>query len=282
MKKREFAFNKLFNLFAGCGFGLAYVSVASFKVGEAGTGAFFGLFALWCIGLCFLFLPCCYLFDKDGVSICYIFLPNERYLWENVYDVTVEYEMGNRSLYLYTYFEILGDVEGEERFYMKGQISKGLRTKRLIKKYWDGEITGYWPERVKTLFAEHRDWFKERHAKKQAKLAEKLAAHLTDEIVPLEREVRREAREWMSEILTEVGKRGADIKLKYYYVTPSGEKLNSRPSGDYTYTVCAESGAVKRESALLRVKLAKTGYRGERVDGARESLTAAVVEMIKL
>lgn len=178
-------------------------------------------------------------------------------------------------------FDIHGDVQGKERLYMEGHIRKSRRTKRLPEKYWDGTIIGYWWEDVK-------HWWDKRVAKKEKVIKQ----HLTDEIAPMERNARAEARAVIAPFVDRAVQLGLDLRIKYLYVTKEREEQNSRPAADYTYMAYMEISRpgetdedkiVCVSADLLYVRLGKTAYRGVENKAAlselTETLTTAMTEI---
>lgn len=282
--KKQIASNKLFNFCVVLGLLLAWVSYSFFTDGEVAWGIGNGIAALLLIVLSAIFTPCCYIFDNEGISLCYLFLPVERYLWKDIYAIEVEDKWarsgGTRSLLMFflyaSVFSIYGENVGKCRFYMNGHIRKSFRTKYLLNKYWDGTITGYLLEDIKK-------WFNRRRTKKQIK------AHLTDEIVPMEREARVEAREWLKSFVAQAKRCDLDIKTKYRYITPDFEELNVRPQQEYTYTLLAEIahfGETNKDRIavvsvdLLYVRLGKTSYRGVKNKNAKEKLEFTISDTL--
>ena len=167
---------------------------------------------------------------------------------------------------------------GKRRFYMEGHVRKSIRTKRLFEQYWDGTITGY-------LF----DGMKERRQKRKAKKEMQIKAHLTDEIVPMEREVRAKARKWLEPFVAQARHYDLEIKTKYLYITKDLQELNSRPEERYTYTLLAEiahfgetdeNRIVVVSVDLLFVRLGKTAYRGVHNVHAKEELDGTVSDVL--
>lgn len=267
-KRKQFALNKLFNFCVVLGLFLAWVSYSFFIDGELAWGIGNGIAAVLLIVLPAIFTPYCYTFDNEGISLCYLFLPIERYLWKDIYAIEVEdkqdYSGSKRSLlvfFLYaSVFTIHGENVGECRFYMKGHIRKSFRIKYLLEKYWDGTITGY-------LFEDTKKWINKRRINKQ----KQIKAHLTDEIIPMERELRAETSAWLRPFVAQAKQHNLDIKAKYLYITKDFEELNSRPKEGYTYTLVAEISHFNETDEnrivvacvdLLYVRLGKTAYRG--------------------
>lgn len=285
-KRKQFALNKLFNFCFALGTLLAWMSYEFFTDGETAWGLGNGIASLLLIALPTIFTPYCYAFDNEGVSLCYVFLPVERYLWKDIYAIEVEdkqdYTGGKRSLlvfFLYaSVFTIHGENVGECRFYMKGHIRKSFRTKYLLEKYWDGTITGY-------AFEDAKKWINKRRAKKQ----KQIESHFTDEVVLMEREIRAEAREWLKPFIDQAKQYDLELKAKYFYITKDFEERNSRPKEGYTYTLIAEIAHFNETDEnkivivsvdLLYVRLGKTSYRGAKNEHAQEELQMTISDVL--
>lgn len=276
-KRKQFALNKLFNFCVVLGLFFAWGSIDLFIENENAWGLGFGIVSLLLIVLPAIFTPYCYAFDSEGVSLCYVFLPVERYLWKDIHAIEVEdisiVTASRANIFEFFYasvFAIQGTNVGKCRFYMNGHIRKSFRTKYLLEKYWDGTITGY-------LFEDAKKWINKRKSKKQSQIK----AHLTDEIVPMEREIRAETREWLKPFIAQAKQYNLDVKIKYFYITRDFEELNSRPKEGYTYTLVAEiahfnekdeNRSVAVSVDLLYVRLGKTSYRGVENKHIKEEL----------
>jgi len=276
-KKRQFALNKLFNFLIVVGMFLSWVSIEFLIDNDITWAVGLGLAALLFIIIPAIFTPYCYAFDSEGVSLCYVFLPVERYLWKDIHAIEVEDTSidtaSNANIFEFFYanvFSIKGKNVGKSRFYMNGNIRKSFRTKYLLEKYWDGTITGY-------LFEDAKKWINKRRAKKQSQVK----AHLTDEIVPMEREIRAETREWLKPFMAQAKQYNLDIKPKYLYITKDFDELNSRPKEEYTYTLVAEISHFNETDEnhivvvsvdLLYVRLGKNSYRGVKNKHIKEEL----------
>ena len=284
-KTKQIALNKLFNFCMVLGAFLAWGTIDFFLDGENAWGAGFGIVAFLVIVLTAMFTPYCYAFDSEGVSLCYIFLPVERYLWKDIRAIEVDYtnigtgSHANIFSFFYAYiFSIEGRNVGKTRFYMEGHIRKSFRTKHLLEKYWDGTITGY-------LFEDTKKRINKRKQKKKSQIK----SHLTDEIVPMEREIRSEAREWLAPFVARAKQYDLDIKTKYLYITNDFEELNSRPQQGYTYTLFAEIARFGETNEnrivvvsvdLLYVRLGKTSYRGVKNKNAKEELEFTISDTL--
>lgn len=264
-KRKQFALNKLFNFCIVLGLFFVWASICFFIDNLIGWGFGFSIVALLLIVLSAIFTPYCYAFDNEGVSLCYLFLPVERYLWKDIYAIEVEDTSPSPRVSIFEFFyanvfSIKGSNVGKIRFYMNGHIRKSFRTKHLLEKYWDGTITGY-------LFEDAKKWIDKRKAKKQSQIK----LHLTDYVVLMEREIRAETRELLKPFIAQAKQYNLDIKSKYLYITKDFEELTSRPKEGYTYTLVSEishfnetdeSRIVVVSVDLLYVRLGKTAYRG--------------------
>lgn len=282
--KSHLAGNRQFNLFLLVSIPLLVAGINILADGDVSWGL------LWCVlGLLMLaaaaFQPWLYRFDSEGVTAYYVFLPKERYLWKNIYAIEVNDDSTSGSRYgiwdlLFSgVFELSGPVEGMLRFYMEGHIRKSRRTKRLLETYWDGTITGYLLEDVKK-------WWNKRIRKKQKRIEQ----HLTDEIVPMERQARAKVREWLAPFIDRAGQYDLQLRTRYLYETKDGEEANSRPQEGYTYTLLVEishPGEVNEDrivcvsTPLLHVRLGKTAYRGVPSDHAEEELCFLLTDTLK-
>lgn len=280
-KRKQFALNKLFNFCVVWGLFFAWGSIEFFMDNDNAWGLGLGIVALLLIVLPAIFTPYCYAFDSEGVSLCYVFLPVERYLWKNIHAIEVEdTSIGTASksnIFEFFYacvFSIKGKNVGKSRFYMNGHIRKSFRTKYLLEKYWDGTITGY-------LFEDAKKWFNKRKSKKQSQI--------TAEIVPMERETRAETREWLKPLIAQAKQYNLDMKANYFYITKDFEELKSRPKEGYTYTLVAEISHFNETDEnrivivsvdLLYVRLGKTAYRGTKNEHAKEELEFTISDVL--
>lgn len=264
--KKEIALNKLFNFFVVLGIIFIIFAEPLLSGNLYIEAALFGGVGIITLILTVLFTPYCYCFDKEGVSLCYVFLPVERYLWKNIkaIDVTICH-MGRPTSIFTLFFGSVFSVDalpvGTSRFYMKGYIRKSFRTKRLLNKYWDGTITGY-------LFEDVANWIKKKKAKKNAEIKE----HFTDEVAPMEREIRQKAKEKLGYFISGAKQYDLDVKIKFIYVDNGLKEWRSRPKNcDHTYKLIIEmrrmndtesEQMVDFEIDLLYVRLGRTHLRG--------------------
>lgn len=284
-KRKQFALNKLFNFCLVLGLFFALYSIAFFRDSDNAWGLSFGIVALLLIVLPSIFTPYRYAFDSEGVSLCYVFLPVERYLWKDIQAIEFEFKSigaaAHRNIFEFFYafvFSINGIPVGKIRFYMNGHIRKSFRTKYLLEKYWDGAISGY-------LFEDVKKWINKRKAKKQSQIT----SHLTDEVVSMERKMRSEMREWLSPFIAQAKQYNLDIKSKYLYITKDFEELNSRPKVGYTYTLVLEISHFNETDEnrivvvsvdLIYVRLGRTSYRGVKNKHIKEEFEFKISDVL--
>lgn len=253
---------------------LAWMAVSFIQEDAIGAGIGSGAVALGVIVIALLMMPWGYRFDQKGITICYLFLPSERYLWRNIRSIEVFYERRGPAT-----FRLEGRLEGKERFYMDGKIHKNRRTKRLLETYWDGTITGYY-------FEDLRRWWQKRKKKQQKEILQ----HRTDEVVPMEREVRAETRTALALCDAQAAQLGLKLRIKFYYETEDLEERNSRPQGNYDYAALIElcrpgetdeSKIITTSAGVLHVRLGKTAYRGVKDADALRGLQEELTQMLE-
>lgn len=285
--KREVAFNKLFNLFIIMGVGFVYGACVMFQDDpELGRAVGAGIVMLVIASLFILtpavLMPVMYMFDEKGVTICFLFFPNERYLWENIASIEATDDSSDSrhpilDFFFSRMFEISGAVEGKERFYMRGEIRRSRRTKHLLEKYWDGKITGYFVDDIKA-------WVNKRKGKKKEKPID------SAKIATMEREQRAESKEWVKPYIAKAEEIGLTLDLKFIYVTKDMNESNSRPKKQYTYVAVvalakvgeADTERVVEVSAdLMKGYVCKKEYKGVKNKRAQEELTFYIEDTLK-
>ena len=274
MKKTRIAFNWMPILFYLCAAFMAMVARSFFSEGAIGEGILCVLFVLMFAGMTLVFCPVFYRFDGEGLTFVYLFFPNERYLWNKIREIEVDYASKGPTV-----FRIYADPEGKRRFYMKGEVYKTLRTNYLLKRYWDGTITGYFWEDV-------RNWFSKGRRKKEKPDRQ----YSTDEAVPMERQAREEARSALALYEAMATQMGLEIRTKYRYTDDEYVQTNSRPDSNYSYDVLielsrpgetAEEQVVLISEELLHVRLGRSAYRGVKNEDAIPDLKLELDEMFK-
>lgn len=268
----QFACNRLFHIFIILGILFGYFAIITLLEQETTTGIVLGILALFLLLVPLFIIPYGYRFDKEGVSICYLFFPHERYLWVNIHTITLELDdSSDYTIWDFLFsrvFKIKGRLEGQRHSYMQGHIQKSHRTKRLLEKYWDGTITGY--------FSKGRT-----HTGK---------SYQTDEIIPMERDACANVKEWIKPFAAQALQMDLELRPKFRYVTKDLEELKSRPDEGYTYTVIVEiahpnekneNRIVEVSADLLYVRIGKKAYRGVMYDKAQEDLQWYLTDTLK-
>lgn len=282
MKKHD-VLNPAVILYCLLGVLLVGLAAAAAKDGDHGMAVAFSCVTLIPVAILVLF-PIGYRFDEKGVTLGYLFLPNERYLWEKIHAVTVEnWGSNGKPMLLLWVYRLDGVCEGRERFYMRGEIAKTFRTKRLLTRYWDGTIEGYFDD-VKTGFRKLRA-----KREKQATVAKKRSA---DEIKAEERALRAEVRGLLAPYFDRAKQRDLTAELSFRYATEDGSESRSRPEEAYCYMAVItlsrhgetdEENFLEASVDLMRVRLGKTAYRGvrnpKRNDELKETAEALLAEI---
>lgn len=265
--KKQYAINRLFFFFMIIG-ALLGVTAIPVAMEEISLGIIMGVMAAGILVTPFLLMPTYYVFDNEGVTLAYLLLPSERYLWANVTSVTVHIDP--KSMGLANFFLLEGQVEGKHRFYMDSHIRKSGRTKRLLEKYWHKKINGYY-------FAELKSKLKRRVEKEE--LATKL--HLANEVIPMERQMRAEARKVLKPLCDKAEELGLSLNYEFLFLTSDLELHKRRPVSGYDYTAeielslpgeTDEGRILCMDVRLLQVRLLRKGYFGTVYDNAFENL----------
>lgn len=221
--KKSFAFDLRLGVLAVfvmlCGF---FCKIAG-QDGETEMKAILCFFMLILIAVITL-SPHFYTADEKGLTVYYIFFIKDYYDWEDVKRIKVMWKY--RSVFYC--FETKKHIQ--KAFFMTAEFHKDFMLKRLIKKYWQGEVEG-------------DDW--DNLKKKYRKWRQKHDTFVPDysEAEKAEREARKKIRE-----IINLYKAGAEadnkfIKAIYLYETKSRE-CNNRPKESYSYNVEIEIGKI--------------------------------------
>ncbi len=173
--------------------------------------------------------------------------------------------------FLFSYvFYICGTPEGKERFYMRGEMRKSFRTKRLIKKYWNGNIDG--------------------------KISKKTLKEITkkgvpaDEVAALERKMRNKVKKALEDLTFRAENDGLELKYKYIYMKSDGQELDARPIDDCTYMTLVEishygetdeSRIVQMSVDLVYERIGKSAYVGVENENAEIELNESVSDILR-
>ncbi|MBE6673498.1 MAG: hypothetical protein E7596_00155 [Ruminococcaceae bacterium] len=285
--KRQVAFNKLFNLFVIMGAVFVYGACVMLQddpeLGRSvGGGIVMLVIAAHFILVPTILMPVIYLFDEKGVTICFLFFPNERYLWENIAAIEATDDRSDSrhpilDFFFSRVFEISGAVEGKERFYMQGHIRRSRRTKRLLEKYWDGKITGYFIDDVKA-------WVNKKKGKKKETPVD------SAKIAAMERELRAEVKEWVKPYISKAEEIGLNADLKFVYTTKNLRESNSRPKENFIYIAIVRLSKIGEKDTdkvvevsadLMKGYTHKKEYKGVKNKHAGDELTFYLEDTLK-
>ncbi|MBQ4119464.1 MAG: hypothetical protein IJD45_03650 [Clostridia bacterium] len=198
-------------------------------------------------------VPSHFIFENECITINYLFFQNERYLWKNIYKITATIDSTSSKHYILDsifsrVYKIEGNVEGEKKVYMNGLIVRNRRTRMLLEKYWDGNISGT--------------------SKKKKKCAK---AYDTAEISALERQVKTNVSTLMERYSANAKLYNLKLKKNFIYITEEFEELSSRPKENYTYSLIVEISHFGETNTdrvvlvsidLLYARLGKNSYKG--------------------
>lgn len=144
--KREFAIDRFFIVYSLASLIAMAIAILLLIAKHYIPAILVGIgYILWCT-LTVAMPPVGYFFDREGCTICYAFLPNERYRWSKIENIDIEDDIDRSleslilNLLLTSKVYILqGEPEGKKRFYMKGHVRKSKKTRRLLLKYLPDE-----------------------------------------------------------------------------------------------------------------------------------------------
>lgn len=258
---------------------------------EIGVGIGLAVVGVLFIGIPLVFCPWIYTFDEDGISMQYIFLPKERYLWKNIREINIVYgESSDKyGVIFYLFFgsyDLIGYVEGKCRFYMTGHVSKTFRTKRLLKKYWDGHVEGYFD-----AFAGDGERIKKRVDKiRKKKKYKPKKEYDAEEVIAMEKGLCAKSKEQIKPYIDQAAQLGLEIRTSYLYVSKKGEQFKKRPDKDYTYMLMseisypnetAEDKIIEVSVDLVYVRLGRNAYRGVENKFAFEELNTYMTDVLE-
>ncbi len=123
------------NIFLGLLCFLFIYMTYAFEIAEAYFTVFLAILGLALTVLPGIFMPCKFVFSSEGVTFKYLFLKNEKYLWENVSEIHVFY-----GRIIHNYYEIREKCTAGRKHLNPPYIPKSGKTKKLIEEYYKGNI----------------------------------------------------------------------------------------------------------------------------------------------
>ncbi len=239
---------------------LTVISLVVLKENLA-LGCGFLVISLFPLG-CFVLFPQFFVMDEHGIRIYYMFFLKEDIPWKSVSFTEINYGRGRRALpYIFDTFTIHGTNRRRSLFFMRSEISRTRRARRLIEGYTGEKIEGFFVDEIK-------DDVSGLVGKWRAKKSKKYSI---EKIRELERKTRAEIRQVISEYAsTEI-----ECSVSYIYRTAEGETA-SRPRVDYVYWVkIIEKNTLGAAVCvpLVSVRVKKDRYYGKHLSKATASLT---------
>lgn len=118
---------------------------------------------------CIALYPHYHVIDDKGIRIYYIFLLKEDYRWKDIKKVYIEYDSGYRSFpYMFDTFCIIGHGESKDYFFMRSEITRSRKARKLIEHYTGKRIEGFMidglKEDIRNLKARYRKHFPDKSA----------------------------------------------------------------------------------------------------------------------
>ncbi len=222
--KKSFAFDKMsiYYLLALVLFLFVCISVFS---QDAGMIIIEILVAL-VFGVLFIMGPNYYIADSDGIAVYYFLFIKDYYKWDEIKSVE-EYLSGSYKNRYKAYWLETATVK-KKPFYMENKITKSVWTKRLIQKYWDGEIKG-----------DELEDFKKKLRKKKA---ESFALD-KQQAIKSESEAKTKITEILREYRAAAKSQGQFIKATYSYEI-ANRTYDKRPDKSYSFVVEIEMGKI--------------------------------------
>lgn len=173
-----------------------------------------------------IIIPKLYVADEEGLSIYY--LPNikDYYKWEDIKRINVVYSI--RRIRMYS-FETNKSAERASKisFFKDSEFHKTISLKRLINKYWQGEVEGDDWDNLKKKIRERKKKNNFKLDGAEVENAEKQAKKKTKEIIKANKPLAEAS--------------GKFIKATYTYET-KGKASEIRPIESYSYNVEIEIG----------------------------------------
>ena len=124
---------------------------------DIGFGVFFIILGI-VLTLCALFVfPIFAIVGRRGISFYYLIFMRDKYLWENVYALTVEYTSRKGIPILMDSFKIHGTSENKHRFFMTGQIARSWRARKLLEHYSKDKIESFFFDDIKNSIKERKE-----------------------------------------------------------------------------------------------------------------------------
>lgn len=136
--EKYIAFNNHILLYSfSAGFGLLLVSFGLWA--DENVFIVFGVFIACIFIIVSLISPTYYIFSNEKVVICHPFKRRETICWDDIRRIKRYRSWYNRSGIRYNHYKIYYRHEKEVPF-LNGEICRSKRTKKLLQKYYKGNV----------------------------------------------------------------------------------------------------------------------------------------------
>lgn len=203
-----------------------------------------------------IIMPKLYVADEIGLSIYYLPFAKEYIRWDEIKRIKLKKNYSSRSNFVFDFFfseyEIVPVKEkrykGDKyhRIFHSSEISRTLLSRRLIKKYWDGEIED-----------DTFSWFRKRFPKNAN---EKIKYDFT-EVKQKEKWAREILKQTASQYESKAELYGKTIDASCTYFTDDND-FNSRPKENYSFKaeIFVEKENDEEKSFYMCVELLFVSY----------------------
>ncbi len=199
------------------------------------------------VGLLFLILsyfsPNKYVFDNDGISICFLNSKRQRFLWKNIGRVACHTEYTNKGGKYFVY-KIYGKSEFEKSFFMNSTLPKSKKIKSFFNEYIADKLVDF------TEIPKFRKNDPE--------------CDIFKYILNLEKFTRENVEKYIEPFYSEFKDLGLSYKVKFAYFSDDEDYIEyiDRPKGKSSYSAFFEISKpnetnedmiIKWETALVEV-----------------------------
>jgi len=241
-----------------------------------------GWMALLCLLLTLVFvsgiviLPKFYVGDKEGLSIYYLPFVKEYFRWDEIKRIKLKKDYSSRhSLildFLFSEYEIVPVKEKRYKgdkyhsIFHSSEIPRTALSRRLIKKYWDGEIED-----------DTFSWFKERFGKNKKT---NVKYDLT-EVKQKEKQARENVKRIAQQYESKAELYGKTIDASCTYFTDEDD-FNSRPKENYSFKaeIFVEKANDEEKSFYIDVEMLFVSYGKKKIKITENKNAVAEIERL--
>lgn len=252
--KKSFAVDPRFFLMVFCTLVAALFTAAGVSEGDALPALTIGglLTLLFAFGS--VIIPKLYVADEKGISIYYLPFVKEYFKWNEIKRIKIK-KSYSRSIifdFLWKEYEIIPIKEKRYKgskyhsIFHSSEISRTFLTRRMIKKYWDGNIED-----------DSFSWFKKHFSKEK----DKTVRYDLTEVKQKEKSARDMLKQTVSQYESKATLYGKTIDASCTYFTDD-EDLGSRPKENYSYVaeIFVEKENDEDNSFYITVELLFVSY----------------------